>query len=206
MSAFIDGLNERPTWQKVAFWVGSCALLSYLFWQFLVADKWEEEEKLGATVRDLQNSIIQERRISQELGKFQQEVAVLEVKLKAALQELPDKREIDDLLVSISTLARDSGLNVLLFKPSPEVRKEFYAEVPVAVSVEGTYHQVASFFDEVGHLPRIVNINQIIIREPKVGEQQVMIKSESVATTFRYLDESERIQNPEGDKGKRRKK
>jgi len=126
--------------------------------------------------------------------------------LKSALQELPDNREIPDLLSSISSLARDAGLAVPLFKTEPESFREFYAEVPVSISVEGTYHQIATFFDEVGHLPRIVNINQIIIREPRVGDSQVSVKSECVATTFRYLEETERIQSADAEKGKRRKK
>ena len=88
--------------------------------------------------------------------------------------------------------------------------KDFYAEVPVSIAVDGTYHQVATFFDEVGHLSRIVNINQITMKEPVVGDAQVQVKVGCTATTFRYLDEAERAAaaekaQAEADTKKRRK-
>ncbi len=207
MNQAIDNFLERPLWQKAVFWLGSLLFVAYCSYQFLLKDQWDTETALQEKVDSLNNSIVQEQRIARELNRFRREVKELEIKLKFALQELPDKREIPDLLTSISGLARDSGLTVNLFRPMPESFKDFYAEVPVSISVEGTYHQIAAFFDEVGHLPRIVNITQIAIKEPRVGESQVNVKSECVATTFRYLDESERIQNPEGnDKAKRKRK
>ena len=207
MNAFVENILERPTWQKAAIWVGSLGLVVYLVWQFLIADQWEEEDKLKTAIEEVNGKIIEEQRIARELPRFRQEVKDLEIKLKFALQELPDESEIPDLLTSISSLARDAGLTVNLFKPTAENFKDFYAEVPVSIAVEGTFHQIATFFDEVGHLPRIVNINQISIKDPKVGESQVNVKSECVATTFRYLKDSERVQTAEaGDQKKRRKR
>ncbi|MBX7143745.1 MAG: type 4a pilus biogenesis protein PilO [Oligoflexia bacterium] len=207
MNPLLQNFMERPTSQKVAFWVGSILLLSFLFWQYFYSPQLSEQEKLASKIEDLQSKIGHERRLAANLSKFRKEVEELDVKLKFALQELPDEREIPDLLANISTLARDAGLEVNLFKPSPEVFREFYAEVPVKVAVTGSFHQVATFFDEVGRLPRIVNINQVSMVEPKIGEDRITIASECVATTFRYLDEAERIKAPgESDSKKRRRK
>jgi len=206
MSQFIDNVMARPTWQKILFWALSLCFIGYLFYQFMLVDKWEAEEKLTIKISDLNSSITQERRIARELPRFRQEVKDLEVKLKLALQELPDKREIEQFLYSISNIARDAGLTVSHFKPIPGSQKEFYAEVPASIAVEGTYHQIVTFFDEVSRMPRIININQISIREPKISDAQVSVKSECVATTFRYLDESERIKTPEAGGGARKRK
>lgn len=209
MNPVIQNILDRPRGQKIALWAGSILFVGFIFWQYFYGPKVTELDELQTKVETLNSQIGHEQRLARNLNKFRKEVKDLEVKLKLALQELPDEREIPDLLNNMSTLARDAGLEVSLFKPSPEISREFYAEVPVAVSVEGTFHQVATFFDEVGRLPRIVNISQITVRDPKLpeGEEQMRIKSDCTATTFRYLDEEERIKSPEAsDKRKRRKR
>ena len=206
MHAIVENFLERPTSHKVAFWVGSILLVTFIFWQYFYSAALTEEDELSNKVQALTTEIATEKRLARDLGKFREQVKELDIKLKQALQELPDTREIPDFLRSISDLAREVGLEVPLFRPMPEVRKEFYAEVPVAISVEGTFHQVATFFDEVGRLPRIVNIAGITVREPKIGEDRILVKADCSATTFRYLDESERIEAVATDPKKRRKK
>lgn len=208
MSQFLDNIMARPAWQKSAMWVGSLALVVYCFYQFLLAGTWEQEEKILNKNNELSSAIVQEQRIARDLPRFKQEVKDLELKLKYALQELPDKREIDQFLYSVSNVARDAGLTVSRFKPSAGSQKGFYAEVPASIAVEGTFHQIVTFFDEVSRLPRIVNINQITVKDPKVLDAQVNVRAECVATTFRYLDDSERMPAAAagGDSRKRRKK
>ncbi|MCB0340476.1 MAG: type 4a pilus biogenesis protein PilO, partial [Bdellovibrionales bacterium] len=161
-------------------------------WQYMYKPNYEEHEKLQESIEDLQVKITNEQRLARNLKTFREEVKVLDQTLNRALRELPDKREIPDLLKSISTLARDAGLKVSLFKTNPERIKDFYAEVPVEISLKGTFHQVASFFDEVGALERIVNIGGIELANPKIEPDQVEVAAKCVATTFRYLDDEER--------------
>ena len=194
MNQFFDNLMQRPTSHKVAIWVGTLLVISYLFWQFVHKDKRHAYTELEEKVENLRSEIVKEQRVARNLKKFKDEVKVLDTKLKFALAELPDKREIPELLSSVSSLARDAGLDVKLFRPSGEVYKDFYAEVPVSVSVEGNYHQVATFFDEVGGLSRIVNISEIAVNHPEASENEVRVSASCLATTFRYLDESERAQ------------
>ena len=209
MNPILQNILDRPRGQRIGLWIGSIAFLAFVFWQYFYGPQVKELDTLQTKIEDLNSEIGHEQRLARNLTKFRKEVKDLEIKLKMALQELPDEKEIPDLLSNMSNLARDAGLEVNLFKPNPEIFRDFYAEVPVSMSVEGTFHQVATFFDEVGRLPRIVNINQINMRDPKLpeGEEQMRIKSDCVATTFRYLDESQRIQAPDAaDKKKRRKK
>lgn len=192
MHPIIENFLERPNGQKAAFFVGSLGFLGFVFWTYFYGPVNTEIQGLEEEVQTLQTQIVNEQRLANNLSKFRVEVKDLDAKLNFALQELPDKREIPDLLSSISNLARDAGLEVKLFKPRPENIRDFYAEVPVEVSVTGTFHQVATFFDEVGQLSRIVNINNIYLREPVIGPSLVTINADCVATTFRYLDDSER--------------
>lgn len=205
MSQLIEAFEERSTGQKIGIWVGVLLFIAFLFWQYMYKDKLEEHTELKEKVEKLQAEIVNEQRLARNLGKVREEVKKLDVQLERALAELPDTKEIPELLASVSDLARDAGLEVSSFRPRPENIKEFYAEVPVVLNVAGSYHEVASFFDDVGHLPRIVNINQISILSPSVREDGVEIKAECVATTFRYLDESERIVAPDKKQRRRRR-
>jgi len=207
MSQFIDTIMERPLSHRIGFWVVSLCVVGYVFWQYSYAGKMEELTKLRDSVEQLSSQVTHERRLARDLPRVRKEVKQLDVKLKMAMRELPDKKQIPDLLASISDLASDAGLQVSLFKPKAENYREFYAEVPVMISVEGTYHQVATFFDEVGRLSRIVNINQIVMREPAIADAEITLKSDCISTTFRYLDESERIQHVDkgSKKGRRRR-
>ena len=106
--------------------------------------------------------------------------------------ELPVRKEILDLFASISNKVKESGLDILIFRPRAENIQEFYAEIPVDIVVRGGFHNVATFFDEVGRLNRLVNIANIELRNPKAKEDQVIMEVSTVATTFRFLDDAER--------------
>ena len=129
-------------------------------------------------------------------AKFQVSlVQVLELQagLKEAVAQLPDTKEIPDLLSGISAVARDAGLEIAQFRQRAEVYHDFYAEVPVDILVRGTYFQVEGFFRQVSELKRIVNIGNIIIKAPSVVQSDLVELSTSCsATTFRFLDEEER--------------
>ena len=156
--------------------------------------------------KGLRFQVSQQREIIRNLPKFEQEVAALEVELKKALTELPDKKEIYVLLSKVSEKAKDSGLSVQLFKPQAEQKKDFYSEVPVQIQLAGSFHQVATFFDEVGNLERIVNVDQINITEPQANDERVVLKTSLVATTFRFLEESERPKASEEKESKKHRK
>src|SRR6185369_13379920 len=112
-------------------------------------------------VEELQKQIQENRRIANNLPRFKAEYEQLKKDLDAALTELPNQKEIPSLLTSISSVGRSAGLDFLLFRPKPEVPKDFYAEVPVDIAVSGTFYNVADFFVAVAKLPRIVNINNV---------------------------------------------
>lgn len=187
-------INSKPKVQVWTFVVLSLALIGYLLYQFIHKQSAEELIELESKVEKLNDQILSEQRLARSLPLFRKEVRALETKLKLALQELPDRREIPDLLSSISSLAKNAGLEIGLFRPQLESKKEFYADVPVQISVSGGFHQVATFFDEVGKLNRIVNINRISMHDPVRTDLGIKITADCVATTFRYLDEEERAQ------------
>ena len=206
--AKIERFMERPASHKAMVWLFSLGFVGFIAWQYILGAVINERTKLSEKIENLETEEMSQRRLSRDLPKMREAVKALDIQLQAILQELPDKRAIPELLSAISDLAKDAGLDVKLFKPKPEILKEFYAEIPVQLIVEGNYHQVGSFFDEIGKLDRIVNVSEISMKEPKLqpGIQKVPVTTNCIATTFRYLEESERIKPAEQDSKQRRKK
>ncbi len=122
----------------------------------------------------------------------------LEEKLAEALEKLPDKEEIPSLLQKVSDLGKDAGLEFLLFKPGAPVPKDFYAEVPLEMQVLGRYHDLATFFDKVGRLDRIVTIQDSDFANPKVEESGVKLTVSCRAVTFKFLEAAEQTQQDKG--------
>lgn len=200
MDEKLQAILELPTSHKLGILFGTVLLLAGGYWYLFFAPVSEQVVKLDEKVNGrngLYVQISQEQGIADNLDKFLVEVDMLDVELKKAIAQLPDKREIHALLAKISDTASDSGLEVRMFKPQGESKKDFYAEVPVEIEVQGTFHQVATFFDAVGKMERIVALDRFNMIEPIEGEDRIDLKTRVIATTFRFLDESERPKQTE---------
>jgi type IV pilus assembly protein PilO len=117
------------------------------------------------------------------------------------MKALPEKEEIPSLLTSISRSGQDVGLEFLLFEPKAEARKEFYAEIPVAMQVVGGYHDLAMFFDKVARLSRIVNIKNISMGRIKDSQR---LNTSCTAVTYKFVEPAP--QKPSAKKKPSRKK
>ena len=173
--------------------VGSVGMIFFLYAYFLywprtalIADKEQQRDELKKD-RDRKAVMVA------NLEQTRKDVAKLDGDLKTAASQLPTTKEIPDLLSNISSLGRESGLEILQFKQRPEEFEDFYAQVPVDILVRGAYHQVAAFFDKVGHMARIVNVTNVGIKSPpKLESETVALDTSCAAVTFRFLDEAER--------------
>jgi type IV pilus assembly protein PilO len=206
MSPVIEEFFERPLSHKLGALVVALFLLAYLFWQFLYKEPFNQLGDLADKIATLESQIVAEKKLSRELPKLRKEVENLDMKLSRVIKQLPDKKEIPELLSSVSGLAREAGLAVATFRPNPERINDFYAEVPVSVTVEGSYHEIATFFDEVGRMSRIVNIDQIALSAPKIGPERIELKADCAVTTFRFLEEGERIEEGSKEETQKRKR
>jgi type IV pilus assembly protein PilO len=209
MNEILENFMARPLSHRIGFWVISLILVGGLFWQYSYSAKSNSLSDTQTRIDSLQSQIRAEKRIALRLDEFKGEVSKLEDQLQLALSQLPDRREIPGLLSSIETLARDTGLDVRRFAPQNDVLQAFYAEVPVHLELVGTFHQVASFFDEVANLSRIVNITQIRLSNPRGFFREspsMTVDVSGLITTFRYLEESERVvEVEEVSRGRRRR-
>jgi type IV pilus assembly protein PilO len=192
LNQILDAILERSTAQKVAILGVSVILIAALYYSFLFSPKADELAKLADSVEIARNEKTVKTQKAANLSRLRQDLQRLDAELKKAIAQLPEKKEIPELLSSISSKAQQSGLDVLLFRPRPESYQEFYAEVPVDITVKGNFHNTVNFFDDVGRMDRLVNIDNIGFKNPTMSGDSVVLETTSVATAFRFLDEAER--------------
>jgi type IV pilus assembly protein PilO len=192
VNQLLTQILRLPRQQKIGILAGLILFLLTIgyFYVYLPGD--EKITKLAEDITAARGDRDRKKALSANLVKLQKELQVWDAKLKAAVAQLPNRKEIPDLLSSLSTKAREAGLEILLFRPRAENFQEFYAEIPVDIVVRGGFFNAVTFFDEVGKLHRLVNIDNIDLKNPKVGGDQVALEIATLATTYRFLDEAER--------------
>src|SRR5450631_4863954 len=182
MNPQVEKILKLPTKQKILLLVLVVAIeVAALVW-FLYLPKHKELAGLKVELAKFQTEIDEKTRIVTNLPRLQREYDQLNIELAQALTELPNSKEIPSLLTSITTVGKNAGLDFLVFKPRGEVPKEFYAEVPVDITVSGSYFSVANFFAAVANLPRIVNISSVAFSDIKNINNRMMTKVTCVAT------------------------
>lgn len=192
MNQILDNILERSKAQKFAILGVIIILLAALYYSFLYSPQSDEIAKLADSVEIARNEKSVKAQKAANLAGLRKDLQRLDAELKKAVAQLPEKREIPDLLRNISTKAQQSGLDILVFRPRAENYQDFYAEIPVDITVKGNFHNTVSFFDEVGRMDRLVNIDNIGFKNPTPAGDNVVLETTSVATAFRFLDDAER--------------
>jgi type IV pilus assembly protein PilO len=183
---------ERPKIQKIAILAATIILIAALYYSFIYSPRSDEVAKLADSVEIARNEKNVKQAKAANLPRLQRDLKEMDMQLKKAVAELPNQKQIAALLTHISAKAQEAGLNVILFRPRTENLQEFYAEVPVDITVKGSFHNTVSFFDAVGRLDRLVNIDNIGFKNPTISGDNVILETTSVATAFRFLNEAER--------------
>ncbi|HEY1268679.1 MAG TPA: type 4a pilus biogenesis protein PilO [Candidatus Binatia bacterium] len=192
MKDLLERLFSLPRQQKLGILAGVIVLLLILDYM-VVYDRFSGQiAELEQSVGIARNDRDKKQALVADLPKLRVMKVEYEGRLKEAVAELPDQKEIPDLLTNISNKARESGLDILLFRPKPENPQDFYAEIPVDVTVRGGFHNLVAFFDQVGRLNRLVNINNIDMKNTKPSNDDAIVDTTALVTTFRFLSEAER--------------
>ena len=191
MDPNVEKILKLPTKQKILILVLFSVIEAVALVWFLYLPKYKELDGLKTELTKLQGEISEKTRIANNLPKLQAEYEKLNQELAQALTELPNSKEIQTLLTSITTLGKNAGLDFLTFRPKGEISKDFYADVPIDIIVSGSYFSVANFFAAVANLPRIVNITNVAFSDIKSVNNRMMTKVTCLATTFRFLDKKE---------------
>jgi len=191
MGSILDQFDRLTNLQKFFLFLVVNLLLVFLFYFFLYSPKEEKIKNYRNELQIEQTKLAESKAIAQNITQFREEVARLNVELQEALKSLPNKSEIPELLKRVSNLGTKVGLEFTVFRPANEIFKNFYAEIPVDIEVIGGYHEIAQFFDSVGKLQRIVNVKNIVMGNPTIKSNKILLKAKVLAITFRFVEDWE---------------
>lgn len=172
--------------------VGLCfgVLAAVLFYFFVWSDQKPRLDQAAAQEQELRNTFKFKHSKAVNLSVYQQQLQDIERSFGALLRQLPGRTEVPNLLVDISQVGVGAGLEEKLFQPSPELKRDFYAELPIRIRLTGSYHQMGEFVSGIAALPRIVTLDGISIK-PDNRDFYDNLSFELTAKTYRYLDDAE---------------
>jgi type IV pilus assembly protein PilO len=150
----------NPT-KKIVAGVCGLVLLTLALSFFLLKPIWDKRVELQEDVVRGRERLAQIQRTLAQIDQFKRDLVQIDIKLKEVAAVLPESQEIPDLLKSISSIGQQNALEFLLFKPDPEIPRDYITEVPVSVHLKGNYHQMGIFFDQIRRLPRLINVHNL---------------------------------------------
>jgi len=174
-----------PLWQKILTLIVAFIVIIGVYYSLGWSPLQQKIEQQKVQERVQRIRLIKNRRLAHNLPRKQREYAELEKQLRVALDMLPKKSEIPDLLESVSWAGKDSGLEFKTFKPESEVSRQIYAEVPVAFDLSGSFRQLLIFLKRVGEMPRIVDVKHLRLSAGKNGEG---LSVAGQAVTYRFVE------------------
>lgn len=181
-------LAKLPWYAQVtAFAVLGAAGVGAFYWSY------EKDARAEMLTRQQQLSMLRAdvakgRDTAAKLSEFRAQVGELEGRLDSLRAVLPEEKDAADLLRRMQTVAAQSNLTIKSFRPQPVVTKQLHAEWPIALELDGTYHNLAVFFERVGKFTRIINVSDLVIKGKNPPAPNSTITASCVATTFVLLD------------------
>jgi type IV pilus assembly protein PilO len=217
MAITADDLKKLSPKMKMLILLGICLLLGYFYYMFFFQEMLDKRLALDDKLAGLQQQVAEKQKVVAQIDRYVREIHTLKESFNTALLKLPNQREIPALFDSIALAGRKSGVDFLLFEPKPPEKKppevkpaapakpvdlkaavlppkpavpeKFYDEIPVKVQISGGFHNTLAFFDQVGRLPRIVNIEQIVIGESTdLKGRGRNVKTSCIVKTYMFVE------------------
>ncbi|MBK7135922.1 MAG: type 4a pilus biogenesis protein PilO [Rhodocyclales bacterium] len=180
-------IGTWPLLPRVTVLLGVFAALLVAGWWFDWKSQLEELEGKQQQEAKLKDEYLDKKRQAVNLEEHRKQLAEIDKSFGALLKQLPNKAEMEALLIDINQAGLGRGLQFELFKPGKETTKDFYAELPITLKITGIYHDLGAFSADVAKLSRIVSLTNVAVVPDKGGQ----LKMDAIAMTYRYLDEEE---------------
>ena len=196
MEQLLERVNKLPIAAKAGIVIGVIVLLTAGTWFLVIQDTETAIESLKSQQVTLDQTYAEKKKIADNLLERRREMDQLEQKLQEALTELPERKDLDELLAALNDLGKKAGLEITRVVPGAEAPVSFFARIPVVMAVKGNYHEIAVFLQEISQMKRIVNVNNLKLGTPTLRNDKVILSAEFLATTFRFV-----TQKPPGAPG-----
>jgi type IV pilus assembly protein PilO len=188
LEQLIERINKLATPVKAAIVLGVAIALTAGTYFFFISDLEVAIDGLASQQEAANRTLAEKQAIADNLVERRKEMDALETRFQEALTQLPERKDIEELLAQLNDVGKKSGLEIARVVPGPERQEGFYASIPINVSVSGNYHEIAMFLQEIANLRRIVNVSTIKMGQPRVNGDKVSLNSEFLATTFRFSE------------------
>ncbi len=219
MDLTVDSLKQLPVKMKALILVVICLVLGYFYYMLFFQALLSKKFTLSARITEMQQQIAEKEKVVAQLDRYVREVDTLKESFKTALLKLPNEREIAGLLSSVVLSGETAGVNFLLFKPKPPeapkppdpkaaaakaakppaaakgqpaqpaAPEKFYDEIPIEVQLSGTFHKTVAFYAKIAKLPRIINVEDIVMGEAKVVKDKGrLLRTSCIVKTYVFVD------------------
>lgn len=192
MEQLIERIAKAPNSAKFGGLFAAVAVITGGNYFLFIQELESQIDSQKVQIQNLNRQLAEKQEIAQNLNERRREMDRLEQALAEALTELPEKKDLDELLAQLNDIGKKSGLEISRVEPGPETPAQFFARIPIKMMVSGNYHEIAMFLQEVANMRRIVNVNNIKLGAATVKNDKMMLNSEFLATTFRFLDQPAR--------------
>lgn len=189
-------LARLPWYGQLGAFVFVSLAAAGAFYNFVEAPEQAAMAVQARELGDIRGRISRGQSTARQLPEFRKELATLEARLEALKPILPDERDVGDLLRRVQTLATQSNLQVRGFRPQAITARELHAEWPIALELEGNYHNLGLFLDRVSKLPRIINIGNMVLAAKEEPNSTTSMTIQAVATTFVLVEPPPAPVNP----------
>lgn len=206
MALTVDSMLKLSRSKKIMLLVTILLALTGVYYYLLFAPEQESLNDLEAKYSTLARQLQESKDIHRDLEKFEAEVTKLNEELAVVRTQLPDEKEIPEILKNISSLGKESNLEFILFRPKPEEPQQFYAKVPIDLAVIGHYHDLGVFFDKVSKLPRIINVVDFNMTRAKDAKGKGEVKDDTAVRTSCLLNTYRFVEKKPEEKKTEKKK
>lgn len=196
MEQLIERINKLATPVKAGIIAAIIIVLTAGTYFLIITDI---ETRITGIKQDQDNKdrvLAEKQAIADNLNERRKEMDALDQKFQEALTQLPEKKDIEELLSQLSDVGKKSGLEISKVVPGGEAPEGFYSKIPISMAVSGNYNEVAMFLQEIANLRRIVNVSDLKLATPVVRGDKVTLTSEFMATTFRFTDSTKGAKKP----------
>jgi type IV pilus assembly protein PilO len=208
MALTMDSISKLSNPKKILILAGLLMVVGGLYLKTFILPEQEALSDLRLQYGKLSRELTESKAITGDLKRYQDQVKKMNEEFTEALKQLPNEKEIPEILKNISSLGKEAQLEFVLFKPKTEEPQQFYAKVPIELTLIGTYHNTGVFFDKVSKLRRIINVVDFNMGRSKEaprgkeGTHEVLVRTSCLVNTYRFIEKKgeERKSEKKGEK------
>ncbi len=182
----LEQFGKQPLAVKFGLLAIILAIMAVLEYQIIFIPKRDELKTLIKQSGDLKARLVENQAVADNLPQFEEKVNILNEQLKQAVSLLPNEAEIHSLFRQLSNVAKKANVEILSFRPAGQSSRGFYNDLSMELKIDGTYHDVATFIDQVGKLSRIINISNIVFSAIRNTGNTIYLNVDCRATTFMF--------------------